>query len=579
MNYTDILKYSTLFVISFIVFYFIYWNIAKNNIIQYYYYSIHNKLFDVFTEKIDYYNIFLVLSFSFIIIIITIVLYWTILYNTAKKKSNCAEILTIIEENAVSKSPYVYTFAIIDKNSIEDKLSYFLLKIRYDFNTRDTKIEYGKDLNGENKLFDKLLLDYDRKLFLRAGDKIDKDNPVFKDNESGKALQKKILSIVNEKITIDNYSEKLPEITQDTLFIEIFAGLGLTESMSEFTDTVDEKIQDIRNDKANLNKIISGHVIVKSWKKFLPTSEEINDHTLGHSHQEYHLSAHAQGERVRERAENERERERLIKEREEEREECNSKCRLTTLNVWQRNACLINCYIEHYPRPGPSSLLPHTHYISDPTHNSKDNHNDEYKVYDDVNIAILTHLGYTDVSEETNPPIDYYKDKLYNNNSYVLIAGEYYVPDDIETNTNNLKNKTLDEINQNLKEIFDFLLDYLGLQLNYPLESVNNYFIMKSKDNSDKKLRYYDLSSMKIKIIDGVNINKIDNDFFKIVSVDKYNKIHKTYTSMKLLDFTRYTANATYEKNGKNEDVELYNSDTIIYNIIYANKNKDKISL
>ena len=113
-----------------------------------------------------------------------------------------------------------------------------------------------------------------------------------------------------------------------------------------------------------------------------------------------------------------------------------------------------------------------------------------------------------------------------------------------------------------------------------PLESVDKYFEMKSRRINDKKLRYYDLSSMKIKIIDGVNIDKIYNDFFKIVSVDKYNKIHKTYTSMKLLDFTRYNVNATYaEKIGVNEDVELYNSDTIIYNIIYANKNKDKISL
>ena len=467
MNYTDILKYSTLFVISFIVFYFIYWNIAKNNIIQYYYYLIHNKLFDVFTEKIDYYNIFLVLSFSFIIIIITIVLYWTILYNTAKKKSNCAEILTIIEENAVSKSPYVYTFAIIDKNSIEDKLSYFLLKIRYDFNTRNTKIEYGKDLNGENKLFDKLLLDYDRKLFLRAGDKIDKDNPVFKDTEESRKLQKDILSIV-EKITIDNYYEKLPEIIQETLFTDIFNELNSSILKDGFTNTIDIKIREIRNDKTKLDNIRSGYVIVKSWKIFSQTAE------------------------------------------------------------------------NHTP----------------------------------------SNLGYTDVSDSTNPLIDYYNDKLYNENSYVSITDKYYVPDDIETNTNNLKNNTLDEINENLKEIFDFLLDYLGLQLNYPLESVNNYFNMQSRNSNNKKLRYYDLSSMKIKIIDGVNIDKIDNDFFKIVSVDKYNKIHKTYTSMKLLDFTRYTANATYAKKiDEAEDVELYNSDTIIYNIIYANKNKDKISL
>ena len=467
MNYTDILKYSTLFVISFIVFYFIYWNIAKNNIIQYYYYSIHNKLFDIFSEKSDYYNIFLVLIFSFIVIIITTVLYWTILYNTAKKKSNCAEILTIIEENAVSKSPYVYTFAIIDKNSIEDKLSYFLLKIRYDFNTRSTKIEYGKDLNGENKLFNKLLLDYERKLFLRVNNKIDKDNIVFKDIESGRKLQKDILSIVDEKITIDNYTDKLAKIIDNTLFNEIFSSLKLSGSEADdFTTSMSIQIQEINNDKDKLADIISGYVIVKSWKKFL----------------------------------------------------------LPYSGVTSGNSCT------------------------------------------------------TDVTKETNPPIDHYNNKLYNEKSYVNIRGNYYVPDHIETDTNNLKNNTLDKINETLKEIFDFLLDYLGLQLNYPLESANKYFDMKLRSNNNKKLRYYDLSSMKIKIIDGVNIDKIDNDFFKIVSVDKHNKIHKTYTSMKLLDFTRYNA-TYYGKIGEDEDYSLYSSDTIIYNIIYANKNKDKISL
>lgn len=538
MNYTDILKYSALFVISFIVFYFIYWNIAKHNIIQYYYYSIHNKLFDVFTEKSDYYNIFLVLSFSFIIIIITTVLYWTILYNTAKKKSNCAEILTIIEENAVSKSPYVYTFAIIDKNSIEDKLSYFLLKIRYDFNTRNTKIEYGKDLNGENKLFDKLLLDYDRKLFLRAGDKIDKDNTVFQDTDSGIKLQKDILSIVDEKITIDNYSEKLPKIIQLTLFNDIFRELNSLDLKDKFTDTIGYKIRDISKGNYNLEKYPyddNEYVIVKSWKKFLLTSKEIDDHTVKHKtkHERTHKHASPSGS-------------------------------------------VATTHKPQYDSKG-FHIHKHIHYLSDPKYNAEVNHNKGYVIYDDVNIAILTARGYTDVSID-NKPIDYYNDKLYNENSYVLIAGEYYVPNVIETDTNNLKNKTLDEINQNLKDIFDFLLDYLELQLNYPLESVNSYFIMQSRDSNKKKLRYYDLSSMKIKIIDGVNIDKIDNDFFKIVSVDKYNKINKTYTSMKLLDFTRY--NATYaEKIGENEDVELYNSDTIIYNIIYANKNKDKISL
>lgn len=540
MNYTDILKYSALFVISFIVFYFIYWNIAKHNIIQYYYYSIHNKLFSVYNEKFDYYNIFLVLTFSFIIIIITIVLYWTILYNTAKKKSNCAEILTIIEENAVSKSPYVYSFAIIDKDNIEDKLSYFLLKIRYDFNTRNTKIEYGKDLNGENKLFDKLLLDYNRKLFLHAdNNKINKDNTVFQDDDSGKALQEKILSIVNE-ITIDNYSEKLPEIIQETLFIKIFEGLGLTGSKSEFTGTVaiNKKLQDINSDKVALDDIITNinnddiinKVLVNSWKELSITDDDRTKHTQEHSHgHDFAIVAHHHAD-----------------------------------------------ITSSHPRAPLHTTHMHTHYISDPTYKDKDNHDDGYEVHDDINIAILTARSYTDVSV-SGKPIDYYNNKLFNKNSYFFINSKYYVPDKFETDPENLINNKLDKINENLKDIFDFLLDYLGLQLNYPLESVNNYFNMKSRNSNNKKLRYYDLASMKIKIIDGVNIDKIDNDFFKIVSVDKYNKIHKTYTSMKLLDFTRY--NATYEKIGEKDDNSLYSSDNIIYNIIYANKNKDKISL
>jgi hypothetical protein len=515
-------------------------------------------LFDVFTEKIDYYNIFLVLSFSFIIIIITIVLYWTILYNTAKKKSNCAEILTIIEENAVSKSPYVYTFAIIDKNSIEDKLSYFLLKIRYDFNTRNTKIEYGKDLNGENKLFDKLLLDYDRKLFLRAGDKIDKDNPVFKDTEESRKLQKDILYIVDEKITIDNYYKKLNKILNYTLFNEIFNELNLSEpDLSNFTDsmTMTKQFGDINDDKNKLDDIMN-KVLVKSWKLLSVTPGDIIKHTQEHSHSHSHTHPHDDDDPTH----------------------------------THQKAVAVHTHATHMHKPIPPTLTPpthkhthtqaHTHYISDPNDKANADHDTLYNIHSDINIAILTHRGYEDVSVSGEQSIDYYNNKKFNIKSYIIIDGTYYVPDKFETDPKNLINNKLDRINENLKEIFDFLLDYLGLQLNYPLESVNNYFNMQSRNSNNKKLRYYDLSSMKIKIIDGVNIDKIDNDFFKIVSVDKYNKIHKTYTSMKLLDFTRYTANATYAKKiDEAEDVELYNSDTIIYNIIYANKNKDKISL
>tara|TARA_B100000795_G_scaffold270051_2_gene262248 strand:+ start:3278 stop:4249 length:972 start_codon:yes stop_codon:yes gene_type:complete len=323
------------------------------------------------------------------------------LYNTAKKKSNCAEIMTIIEENAVSKTPYVYSFAIIDKNNIEDKLSYYLMKISYDFISRHTKIEYARDLNGENKLFDNLRLAYNRKLFLHSHEgKLDNDDKVFAKNGEGIKIQQKIMSIITYDITIENYNDIINDI--DIKIINIFRDLNI--------DSYDDFIYTKFTDNLQIHK---------------------------------------------------------------------------------------------------------------------------------VSIDNLHNLE----------------------------------PDNIKE-----INKNLDLIKQEIEGLFNQLLDYLGLQLNYPLDSIDNFFAMKEKavTNDSNVFGYFDLQTMEIKTIDYVNINDFNNDFFKIVCIDKYNNIYKTYTSMKLLDFTRYFANVNISPS---ENYEALYSDTIIYNILYANKNKDKISL
>ena len=92
-----------------------------------------------------------------IIIMIGIFLYWDTIYKTAKKYSKCNNISKIIDESVYTETPYVYTIVINTKRI--KKLSEYIIKITYDFNKMDTRIEYG-NMEGEDTIFKHRINDY-----------------------------------------------------------------------------------------------------------------------------------------------------------------------------------------------------------------------------------------------------------------------------------------------------------------------------------------------------------------------------------------------------------------------------------
>jgi hypothetical protein len=80
---------------------------------------------------------------------IGIFLYWDTIYKTAKRCSKCNNISKIIDENMYTETPYVYSIIIVNTKKIK-KLSEYIIKITYDFNKMETKIEYG-NTEGEDR--------------------------------------------------------------------------------------------------------------------------------------------------------------------------------------------------------------------------------------------------------------------------------------------------------------------------------------------------------------------------------------------------------------------------------------------
>ena len=143
---------------------FIYKYIEEKNIIQFYYYATQYQLYDVYKSKIAYYDILFNIAFVFIVIILSIVLYWDSVYKNAKRISNCNNIIKIIDENSVSKTPYIYSVIIINSDKIALSSHNFLIRITYNFNTKNTKFEYGTDKGTDNKIFNVMGHKYDEVL-------------------------------------------------------------------------------------------------------------------------------------------------------------------------------------------------------------------------------------------------------------------------------------------------------------------------------------------------------------------------------------------------------------------------------
>lgn len=149
-----IVGYLVIIVIFIVIFVSlaIYFYVFKDNVILRSYYLLQYQSYNAYINDVNYYKIFYNIFFILIIVIIGTVLYWDIVYKTAKKTSKCYEISKIIEDNANNKTPFLYTFIIFNNDNIDKSVSKYFLKIIYDFKKMKTTIDYGNDDGNDNDL-------------------------------------------------------------------------------------------------------------------------------------------------------------------------------------------------------------------------------------------------------------------------------------------------------------------------------------------------------------------------------------------------------------------------------------------
>ena len=111
--------------------------------------NFQSQLINIISHKTDTYVLIYSVLYLCIIIMIGIFLYWDTIYKTAKRCSKCNNISKIIDENMYTETPYVYSIIIVNTKKIK-KLSEYIVKITYDFNKMETKVEYG-NTEGEDR--------------------------------------------------------------------------------------------------------------------------------------------------------------------------------------------------------------------------------------------------------------------------------------------------------------------------------------------------------------------------------------------------------------------------------------------
>jgi len=210
----EIFKYLIFAIAILIVFAYIYTYIKEQNIVQFYYYAIQYQLYDVYKSKIGYYDILFNFTFVFIVMILSIVLYWDSVYKNAKKISNCNNIMKIIEENKVSKTPYIYNIIIINHDKISLSSHNFLIKIIYNFKSKKTKIEYGTDTGTDNNVFNSMGPEYDKILNIV---KILKD-----DSSTDNNIKHKYLNNYNKLYDLIAKSDEINDKNFNIILIDIF---------------------------------------------------------------------------------------------------------------------------------------------------------------------------------------------------------------------------------------------------------------------------------------------------------------------------------------------------------------------
>jgi hypothetical protein len=207
-------KYLIFAVAILIVLAYIFIYIKEQNIVQFYYYAIQCQLYDVYKSKIGYYDILFNFTFVFIIMIMSIVLYWDSVYKNAKKISNCNNIIKIIEENKVSKTPYIYNIIIINHDKISLSSHNYLIKIIYNFKSKKTKIEYGTDTGTDNNVFNSMGPEYDKIL--------NTVKMLEDDSSNNKNIKNKYLNNYNKLYDLITKSDEIDEKNLNIKLIDIF---------------------------------------------------------------------------------------------------------------------------------------------------------------------------------------------------------------------------------------------------------------------------------------------------------------------------------------------------------------------
>ena len=251
---------------------FIYKYIEEKNVIQFYYYATQYQLYDVYKSKISYYDILFNITFVFIVIILSIVLYWDSVYKNAKRISNCNNIIKIIDENSVSKTPYIYSVIIINSDKIALSSHNFLIRITYNFNTKNTKFEYGTDKGTDNKIFNVMGHKYDEVLKTVSGmqKSIDESN----NGDANPDESHHIRIYINKKNTIYDLIDKLDSIDNNNLDHEL---------MKIFNDSDSTKNQIFRFLKLyDKDKAISSNDIFNKYENLIYENPDDIDKIKGY---------------------------------------------------------------------------------------------------------------------------------------------------------------------------------------------------------------------------------------------------------------------------------------------------------
>jgi len=257
-------KYLIFAVAILIVLAYIYTYIKEQNIVQFYYYAIQYQLYNVYKSKIEYYDILFNFTFVFIVMILSIVLYWDSVYKNAKKISNCNNITKIIEENKVSKTPYIYNIIIINHDKISLSSHNFLIKIVYNFKSKTTKIQYGTDTGVDNNVFNSMGPEYDKIL--------NTVKMLEDDSNNDENIKSKYLNNYNKLYDLITKSDEINDKNLNIILIEIFDdNNSIKNEIIEFIKIYDvEKAENAINifSKYN-NKIYEDTSDIKKIKNYI----------------------------------------------------------------------------------------------------------------------------------------------------------------------------------------------------------------------------------------------------------------------------------------------------------------------